>query len=84
MLGEYIPYGQRVERFNIEAWENDEWVIIAEGTTIGYKRILETTPRTNARLKLNILQSKADPLISTFGLYYDKHQQIVNHERTDR
>jgi alpha-L-fucosidase len=73
MIGEYIPYGQRVERFNVEAWIDDGWVSIAEGTTIGYKRILETATTNNSKFRLNIVKAKADPLISTFGLYYDKH-----------
>ncbi len=71
LLGENIAYGQRVKAFNIEALVNDEWVIIAEGTTIGYKRILKIKRVEATQLKLNILEANGDPLISSFGLYLE-------------
>jgi alpha-L-fucosidase len=73
MLGEYIPYGQRISGFNVEIWENNAWRMVAEGTTIGYKRILETDTLITSKLRLNILESKESPLLSSFGLYLDKY-----------
>lgn len=69
LLGENISFGQRVERFNVEAYINGKWSVVASGTTIGYKRILFTGTVKTSRLRLNILKAKADPLISTFGIY---------------
>ncbi len=42
MLQEDITKGQRVENFVVEAYANGAWEKVAEGTTIGYKRILLT------------------------------------------
>ncbi len=41
MLQEDIRKGQRVEEFILEGLINNEWVKLAEGTTIGYKRLLK-------------------------------------------
>jgi alpha-L-fucosidase len=71
LLGENITFGQRVKAFSIEALINGQWVTIAEGTTIGYKRILQIERMKASQLKLNILEAKGDPLMSSFGLYYE-------------
>src|SRR5439155_2139818 len=34
-LREHLPLGQRVEAFVVEAWQNGDWVNIADGTSIG-------------------------------------------------
>ncbi|QTZ91958.1 hypothetical protein [Streptomyces auratus] len=39
-LAEDIRYGQRVERFTVEARTGGTWTAIAGGTTIGHRRIL--------------------------------------------
>ncbi|MFD5737132.1 alpha-L-fucosidase [Streptomyces sioyaensis] len=39
-LAEDIRYGQRVERFTVEARIGGTWTAIADGTTIGHRRIL--------------------------------------------
>ena len=40
MLQEDISRGQRVEKFSVEVRVNGEWKLVAEGSTIGYKRLL--------------------------------------------
>jgi len=73
MIQEYIPLGQRVESFHIEALlENGQWKTITQETTIGYKRIVLTEQTTAKSLRLVIDSSRACPLINNFALYYDK------------
>ncbi len=69
MLGEYIPLGQRVEEFSIEAWWKGRWEKITQGSTIGRKRLFRI-PRTQMmKLRVNIYHAKACPAISTIGVY---------------
>jgi len=68
-LQEYIKLGQRVKSFTVSAWLNGEWKQIAEGTTIGYKRILKFAPVKTDKVKVAILDSKACPVISRVSLY---------------
>jgi len=69
VLQEYIKLGQRVEKFTVSAWENNAWVEVAQGTTIGHKRILELNSIATTKIKVEITAAKASPLISTLGLY---------------
>jgi alpha-L-fucosidase len=66
---EYIRLGQRVKGFTVEVWKNNNWQKVAEGTTIGYKRILAIQPVETRRVRVNIYSSKACPLISNAEIY---------------
>lgn len=68
-IQEYIKLGQRVSKFNIEAWDGSEWYEIFAGTTIGYKRLARIAPVTSSKIRINILESQACPLIKTVGVY---------------
>jgi len=69
MLQENFRNGQRVEGFEIQAEINGKFVKIAEGTTIGYKRLLRFNPVVTNRIQLVITAARDCPEISTFGLY---------------
>jgi alpha-L-fucosidase len=69
ILQEYIRLGQRVKSFNVEAWIGNKWQRLAEGTTIGYKRILKTGPTRARKIRVNITASKACPVISNVEVY---------------
>jgi alpha-L-fucosidase len=66
---EYIPLGQRVQEFTLEAMVEDNWKLLASETTIDYKRILRLPTVKTSRVRLNIIRSKASPLISNIELY---------------
>lgn len=69
-LQEYIRLGQRVKKFNIEAWKDNAWSVIAEATTIGHKRIIRLIqPVETRKLRINILDSEACPVISNVEIY---------------
>jgi alpha-L-fucosidase len=69
LLQEYIQLGQRVKSFNVEVWENNNWKEVATATTIGYKRILKLDPVTTNKIRINIIDSKACPIISAVEMY---------------
>jgi len=72
MLQEYIPLGQRVEKFSIEVPDGDAWETVAEETTIGYKRIVLIPETTASSLRINIESSMACPVLNNIELYMDK------------
>lgn len=71
VIGEEIKYGQKVIEFKVSALVNKEWIIIAEGTTIGYKRILKLDKITASQLKLEIIEAKSRPVIARLQLYLE-------------
>jgi len=66
---EDIRLGQRIKKFTVEAFSNDEWKEIARQTTIGRKRILRLPNTTATKVRLTIVDSKACPVISAVELY---------------
>lgn len=66
---EYIKLGQRVKAFKVEGLVGGNWKELANGTTIGYKRILLFPAVTATRLRFTITGAKACPLISNIGVY---------------
>lgn len=69
LLQEYLAMGQRVARFAVDAWDGEKYVEIANGTTIGHKRILQFPEQHSNRIRIRILDSKACPVISECQLF---------------
>ena len=69
LVQEYIQLGQRVKGFSLEAMIGGAWKELARGSTIGYKRILRFPAVTASKVRFNITDSKASPVISAVGLY---------------
>lgn len=69
LVQEYIPLGQRVQKFKVEALTSDGWQTLAEETTIGYKRILRLPTVTAKEVRLTVEEAKACPLISNLQLF---------------
>lgn len=69
LLQENIALGQRVEKFHIAAMIDGEWEQVAEGTTIGYKRILEIPSVETTAIKIEFEAAKATPVISNLEIY---------------
>ena len=69
MAQEHIRLGQRVKTFTLEALVDGEWKELDKQTTVGYKRILRFPTVKATKLRFNITDSKACPLISNIGVY---------------
>ena len=81
-LQEYIPLGQRVAAFTIDALDEDgSWRPIACETTIGYKRIVHVPVTTTTAVRINIDEALACPVLNGFALYMDNI--YVSHELTN-
>lgn len=68
-LQENIRKGQRIEKFILEYWTGTEWKKAVEGTTVGYKRLLQFEKVTTDRVRLQILSSRLEPFLAEMGLY---------------
>ncbi|WP_035069330.1 alpha-L-fucosidase [Anditalea andensis] len=69
-IQEYIPLGQRVKKFTVEVKQDGQWTEIAAETTIGFKRLLRLEDTKGTSLRLNILDAKSSPLISSLRMFH--------------
>ena len=68
--------GQRVEAFEIDAWDGSAWQKLDVQTTIGHKRLLRlAAPFTTDRVRIRILGSRLEPTLAEVGLF--KQAEIV-------
>ncbi len=66
---EWLNNGQRVEKYDIQAWDGKEWRTLHAGTSLGHKKV-DLFPRTTAlRVRLRILSATDSPCIREFQVY---------------
>jgi alpha-L-fucosidase len=69
-LREYIRLGQRTEAFAVDAWDNNDWRTIAEGTSVGACRLVRMAQEVSTtRVRLRVTKSPVCPALSEFGLF---------------
>jgi alpha-L-fucosidase len=68
LIQEYIPLGQRVRSFSIEALRDDSFDQVATGTTVGNRRIVRFKTISTEKLRITF-EAKACPLISNIEVY---------------
>jgi alpha-L-fucosidase len=68
-LREPVAFGQRVAAYRIEAWQDGQWKLVVQGTTIGSLRLERFNPVTASKVRVVIEKTRAGPLISQFSLY---------------
>ena len=69
VLQENISLGQRISSFTLEVWDGREFKELDRQTTIGYKRILQFPTLTTAKIRVNILDANACPVVSEIQVY---------------
>lgn len=70
MIQEDIAKGQRLESFLLEGYLERKWCILAEGTTIGYKRLVRFAECQPEKIRLTILSARNEAHILRAGLFY--------------
>lgn len=70
LLQEDITKGQRVESTQIEVWKDGRWEVVAEGTTVGYKRIFRIPEVNASKLRVTVTGSRGKAYISRVAAYY--------------
>lgn len=69
LIQEYIKLGQRIKSFSVEAYIQNEWKHILDGTTVGYK-VIRKFPLVKASLiRVTFNDSKACPVISNIQIF---------------
>lgn len=71
LLQEPIQMGQRISEFHLDIFTEGKWKQAANGTTVGYKRLLKFEKVESQSLRLVIDKSRSDPLVSYLGIYFD-------------
>jgi alpha-L-fucosidase len=69
LLQEYITLGQRVKAFEVEVLIENEWKKVAEGTTIGNRRILKFDAVKAKKLRINFTDSRGALCISNVEVF---------------
>ncbi len=64
-------FGQRIAKFTIDAFVDGQWQQIANGQTVGYKRICRTSSVATNKVRIRVSECRACPTISNFGLYFE-------------
>ncbi len=75
LIQEDIAQGQRVEDFLVEVYSNGAWQYAAEGTTVGYKRLLKFSDCQPEKIRVTIRGTRAAANITNVGLYYAESLQ---------
>ncbi|MBR4962859.1 MAG: InlB B-repeat-containing protein, partial [Muribaculaceae bacterium] len=73
---EYIPLGQRVSGWKVDVKVGDEWKEFANGSTIGYKRIVQAKEVQASAVRLTITGSLAVPLINSLSVFR-AHEDLI-------
>lgn len=69
ILQEDISKGERVLSYKVTGEHDGKWTELCSGTNIGHKRIERFDAQIISRLKLEIMDSKAEPYISHFKAF---------------
>ena len=81
MIQEDISKGQSVESFLVEAYKDGSWIHMAEGTTVGYKRLVRFSDTRPERIRVTIRSARGVANVAAVGLFYaeplaDKNEEV--------
>lgn len=81
MIQEDISKGQRIESFLVEAYKDGAWIHLAEGTTVGYKRLVRFSNTRPDCIRVTIRSARGIANVSAVGLFYaeplaDKSEEV--------
>ncbi|MBK8945950.1 MAG: alpha-L-fucosidase [Ignavibacteriae bacterium] len=69
VIQEDISKGERVRKYFIEAFVDERWIIIADGISIGHKRIHKIDNLETTKIKLSISEYSEEPIIMNFAVF---------------
>jgi hypothetical protein len=70
ILQEDISRGERIRAYRIEARTRGKWITVAQGSSVGHKRIESFEPIEAVDFRIVVEQCTDTPLISNFSIYH--------------
>ena len=70
ILQEDIRQGERIRAYRIEAKTGGKWTVVAQGTSVGHKRIEAFRPVEATAFRLVVDECADTPQIRSFSVYY--------------
>ena len=80
LIQEDIAKGQCVENFLVEAYSNGSWRYVAEGTTVGYKRLIRFSDTKAEKIRVTVRSARGKANILKVGLFF---AEPLNDENTE-
>jgi hypothetical protein len=71
-LEEVMALGQRVQEYKVEGQVDSDWKLLAQGTTVGERKVDKFPTTTVWKVRITILKASAYPAIKEIGLYREK------------
>ena len=69
VVEEFLEPGQRISAFVLDAWQEGRWTPVAEGRTVGRKRVLPFSDTTTEKVRFRITAARDQPALRFLGLY---------------
>lgn len=73
IIQEQIANGERIRKYKVEARVNGKWKTVAQGESVGHKRIERFEPVTTDKLRLTVTEAVDTPDIRNFSVYNTKN-----------
>lgn len=70
IIQEDIPSGERIRKYRIEALSDGQWITVADGESVGHKRIQYFPTVEAAALRLVVVDSRAKPEVINFSGFH--------------
>lgn len=70
IIQEQIANGERIRKYKVEAHVNGKWQTVAQGESVGHKRIERFPAVTTNRLRLTVSECVDTPVIRDFSAYH--------------
>ena len=77
-LKEAVSHGQRVKAFSVSLFDGDSLVYQMARTTIGHHRLVSFPTHHANRIRIQITEAKAEPVLNGLGVYYIP-EKLVEH-----
>ena len=68
-LSEHIALGQRIRAFDVEVRDGDDWRRVAEGTTVGARRILIFPDVSTRAVRVNVRDARGCPTLAEVAIH---------------